>query len=78
MKLTWTGNFIAPWTNWSVYRGSAEEKMCRLPSTLIWGEGGNIFLPNKAKKCFVFNRHVSRSDKIADLQTCRYAGRGGL
>ncbi len=38
----WTGSFIAPWTNLSVYRGSAEEKMCRLPSTLIWGEGDNI------------------------------------
>jgi hypothetical protein len=40
------------WTNWSVYRGSAEEKTCRLLSTSIWGEGDN-FLPNKAKKPLV-------------------------
>ena len=31
------------------------EKRCRLPSTSIWEEGGT-FLPNKAKKFFVFNR----------------------
>ena len=32
-RLIWTGNFIAPWTNWSVCNGSAEGKTCRRLST---------------------------------------------
>jgi hypothetical protein len=49
MKLTWTGNFIAQWTNWSVYRGSAEEKTFRRLSTLIWAEGDDIFCKTKPR-----------------------------
>ena len=48
-KLTWTGNFIAPWTNWSVYKGSDEEKTCRLLSTSIWEEGDNLFCQTKPR-----------------------------
>jgi len=30
MKPTWTGNFIALWTSWSVCNDSAGAKQCRL------------------------------------------------
>jgi hypothetical protein len=46
-------NAIARWTSWSVCNDSAV-KRCRLLPTSIW-EGGDRFLPNKAKKYFVFN-----------------------
>jgi len=34
-KLTWTGNSIAPWTNWSVCKGSVGAKTCHRLLTLI-------------------------------------------
>src|SRR5207302_2946648 len=43
MKLTWIGNFIAPWTNWSVCNGSVRARRCLRHLTLIWGTGTSIF-----------------------------------
>ena len=48
-KLIWIGSFIAPWTNWSVCRGSAAEKTYRLPSTSISGDGDDIFCQTKPR-----------------------------
>ena len=36
-RLTWTVNFIVPWTNWSVCNVSAQAKMYSRPSTSILG-----------------------------------------
>jgi len=50
------GNFIALWTSWSVYRGSAEEKTCR--STSVWEEGGRIFAKQSQEVlCFQSTRN---------------------
>jgi hypothetical protein len=81
MKLTWTGNFVAPWTNWSVYRGSVEEKMCRRPSTLIWREGDNIFCETKPRSAlfsaYFFHRAslVNAVPHQAHFLACLCSGR---
>jgi hypothetical protein len=37
-RITWIGNSIGPWTNWSVCKGGAKAKMSRHRTTSIWKE----------------------------------------
>ena len=62
-KLIWIGNFIALWTNWSVYRGSAEEKTCPLLSTSIWEEGDNLFA-EQSQEVLCFQSTCNRGSAV--------------
>ena len=60
----WTGNSIAPWTNWSVCNGSTEVKACRRLSTLIWVRRLRVFA-KQSQEVIYFQRGFGDKPSIA-------------